>query len=66
YHALVICTNATPLVCSRVPIWVELYPNCEASSRISIRGETATVEGIELTDVLALLDLVGTTIVEKH
>lgn len=53
----VVCSQVTSLVESRVPMWVELYPDCEAHSRVSLRGEsTTTVADIQLTDLLDLLD----------
>ncbi len=52
----VICSQATFMVNLHVPVWVELYPNCAACSIVSVRGETKTVEEIQLTDLLALLD----------
>ena len=52
----VICSRATPAVESRVPVWVELHPNCGTRSRVGVRGETASVEEVRLDDLLALLD----------
>jgi hypothetical protein len=53
---IVVCSRATFSVRLRVPVWVELYPECEAHSVISIGGETTTVEEIQLSDILSLLD----------
>jgi hypothetical protein len=53
---LVLCSQVTPVVESRIPIWIELYPTCEGPSVVSIRGETSTVQEIQLADLLALLD----------
>ncbi len=52
----VVCSRATPAVESRVPIWVELYPDHQAHSRVGLRGVTTTVEDMQFDDLLALLD----------
>src|ERR671933_840143 len=52
----VVCSQVTSMVESCVPVWVELYPDCEAHSVVSIRGETTTVDDIQLTDLLEILD----------
>lgn len=53
---LVICSQVTPLVKERVRNWVELYPDCEPHSEISIEGESSTVEDMQLTDLLDVVD----------
>jgi hypothetical protein len=53
---LVVCSRVTPVVESCVPVWIELYPACQECSVVSIRGETMTVQDIELADLLTLLD----------
>ncbi len=53
---LVVCSRATFMVKFCAPVWIELYPNREALSRISILTEVTTVEEIHLTDLLSLLD----------
>lgn len=52
----VVCSQSTPRVESQVSVWVELYRDCGTCSKVSVRGETETVEDIQLTDLLALLD----------
>ncbi|MBA3474448.1 MAG: hypothetical protein H0T57_14700 [Rubrobacter sp.] len=52
----VVCSQSTPRVESQVRVWVELYRDCGTRSKVSVRGETETVEDIQLTDLLALLD----------
>lgn len=53
---LVICSQVTPLVGERVRNWVELYPDCEPHSVIRIEGESSTVEDIQLSDLLEVVD----------
>jgi hypothetical protein len=36
--------------------WVELYPNFEAHSVVSVLGERSTVEEIQLSDLLSIVD----------
>src|ERR671933_535646 len=52
----VVCSQVTHVVESCVPIWVELYPDYEAHSKVSIWGEITTVEDIQLPDLLKVLD----------
>ncbi len=53
----VICSRAMPLIETTVPVWVELHPDDGPDSRVGIRGETRTVGGIQLEDLLELLEL---------
>ena len=55
---LVICSRATSVVRERVPNWVELYPNCELVSTICVDGECSTVDDVQLSDLVALVDRV--------
>ncbi len=52
----VICSQVTPVVEFLVPVWVELYPDCQAHSKIGVKGETTTVDDVQLADLLAFLD----------
>ena len=53
---LVVCSRATARVESQVPNWVELYPCCEARSVVNLRGERTTIEEIQLSDLLSIVD----------
>jgi len=53
---LVICSHATPTVELRSLVWVELYPDHESISTVSIDGERSTVVGIDLADLLSTID----------
>lgn len=53
---MVICSEATGVVRERVPFWVELYPGYESRSVVSLEGTRSTIEEIELSDLLAVLD----------
>lgn len=53
---MVVCSEATGVVRERVPFWVELYPGYESRSVVSLEGRRSTIEEIELSDLLAVLD----------
>jgi hypothetical protein len=53
---LVICSRITSLVRDRVPNWVELYPECRPLSTFCIGGESTTVDDVQLSDLLSLID----------
>jgi hypothetical protein len=53
---MVICSEATGVVRERVPFWIELYPRYEARSVVSLEGARSTIEEIQLSDLLAVLD----------
>jgi hypothetical protein len=53
---LVVCSRLTARVEDRAPSWVELYPNFEAHSVVSVLGERSTVEEIQLSDLLSIID----------
>ncbi len=53
---LVICSRVTSVVRDRVPNWVELYPECQPLSTFCIGGESSTVDNVQLSDLLSLVD----------
>ena len=53
---LVICSRATSVVRDRVPNWIELYPNCQPLSTICIGGELSTVDDVQLSELIAVVD----------
>ena len=54
---LVVCSRLVPAVEEvGVPVWVELYPDHGAVSRVSARGELRTVDDMQLKDLLCLVD----------
>jgi len=53
---LVICSRVTSLVKERVPNWVELYPDCESLSTFCIGGETSTMDEVQLSNLLSVVD----------
>ena len=53
---LVICSRVTSLVRNRVPNWVELYPECRPFFTFCIGGESTTVDDVQLSDLLSLID----------
>jgi hypothetical protein len=55
---LVICSVATPVVRSTAPAWVELYTDHGTLSSVSIQEKRSTVEGMQLADILGILDKV--------
>jgi hypothetical protein len=53
---LVVCSRLTARLQDHAPSWVELYPDCEAHSVVSILGERSTAEEIQLSDLLSIID----------
>lgn len=53
---MVVTSRVTELVESRIPLWVELYPNCENWSVVGVWGERYRVENMQLSDLLVLVD----------
>jgi hypothetical protein len=53
---LVICSRVTSVVRDHAPNWVELYPDCEALSTVYINGEISTMDDVQLSDLLSLVD----------
>jgi hypothetical protein len=53
---LVVCSRLTARVEDHAPSWVELYPNHGVCSVVSVLGERSTVEGIQLSDLLSIID----------
>ena len=55
---LVICSRATATVQGTAPAWVELYTDDGPLSSVAIGSERSTVAGIELDDILRIVDRV--------
>lgn len=55
---LVICSHVTPAVRAAASSWVELYTDYGSISSVSIRLERSKVEGIEISDLLQIVDRV--------
>lgn len=53
---MVVTSRMTSLIESRIPIWVELYRDCEPSSVASVRGERVSVDDMQLSDLALLID----------
>jgi hypothetical protein len=53
---MVICSEVTEVVRENVPVWVELYPQHEAYSVVSIEGKRKEYALIELSDLLSIVD----------
>jgi hypothetical protein len=53
---MVIFSEATGVVRERVPVWVELYPGYEPRSVVGIGEERSTIEEIQLSDLLSIID----------
>ena len=53
---MVICSEATSFVRERVAVWVELYPDYGSSSVVGIEGRRTTIEEIQLSDLLSIVD----------
>jgi hypothetical protein len=53
---LVVCSRLTARVEDHAASWVELYPYHGRGSVVSMLGERSTVEEIQLSDLLSILD----------
>jgi hypothetical protein len=53
---MVICSEATSVVRERASVWVELYPDYGSSSVVGIEGRRTTIEEIQLSDLLSIVD----------
>jgi hypothetical protein len=53
---MVVFSEAGGLVRERVPFWVELYPGYGPSSVVGASGERSTIEDIQLSDLLSMVD----------
>jgi len=53
---MVVFSEATGLVRERVPVWVELYPEYGQRSVVGVGEERSTVEEIQLSDLLSVVD----------
>lgn len=53
---LVICSHVTPAVQAAAPSWVELYTDHGSISSVSIHLERFTVKGMEISDLLLIVD----------
>ena len=58
---LVVCSKLTAQVEDRAPSWVELYPNHGSRSVVSVLGERSSVEELQLSDLLSIIDRTGGT-----
>ena len=56
---LVVCSRLTTRVSANVHSWVELYPRCGSQSFVSVQGDRSTIEEIQLSDLLSILDEVA-------
>ncbi len=53
---VVVCSHVTPLVEGRVLAWVDLYPEGDRRATISIDGIRVETGGVELDDLLSIVD----------
>ena len=53
---VVVCSHVTPLVEGRVLAWVDLYPEGERLATIGIDGLRVETDGVELEDLLSIID----------
>jgi hypothetical protein len=53
---MVIFSEATGVVRERVPLWVELYPGYGPESVVGVGEERSTIEEIQLSDLLSVVD----------
>ena len=53
---LVVCSNLTPAVEADTISWIELYYDHGPLSTVSVGGNRSITEGIELPDLLSIVD----------
>ena len=53
---MVICSRLTYAVETGCLAWVELYPEQDSLARVSVEGKSSTIIGIELVDILSIVD----------
>lgn len=53
---MVVCDHATRTVREGVAVWLELYPGGDARSTASVHGERKTIEDVQLSDIVGLVD----------
>ncbi len=53
---MVVCAEASAAVRGGLPVWGELYAGHGARSVVSIAGDASTVEDIQLSDLLLIVD----------
>lgn len=53
---MVVCDSVTPAVRHGVEIWLELYPGGDSRSVVSVHGERSTIDDVQLSDIVALVD----------
>lgn len=56
---MVVCARSPGPACE-IPVWVELYPGGGPVSVVSVAGGRREIEGIELREILALVDRADT------
>lgn len=60
---MVVCGGATPAVRRQARVWVELYPEGVAHSRVGVDDQVTEVEHMQLADLLNIVDQ-GTTLAQ--
>jgi len=53
---VVVCSRVTALVERRVSVWVDLYPDGDRLATVSIAGRRTKSDGIQLEDLLSIVD----------
>lgn len=56
---MVVCSKATSALKGGVRVWVELYPDNDASSVASVGGRRTEYAEIQLPDLLSIVDKAG-------
>jgi hypothetical protein len=53
---LVVCTRLTACIEDHTPSWLQLYPHSETHSVVGVLGEHPTVEKVQRSDLLSIID----------
>ena len=56
HPTVVICDEATPVVCDHSEVWLELYPDQGSRSVLGFRSERSLIEDVQLSDIITIID----------
>jgi hypothetical protein len=53
---MIVFSEETCVVRERVPVWVEAYPGYGPQPAVGVGGERSTIEEVQLSDLLSVVD----------
>lgn len=60
---LVICSRVTPVVESKAPVWIELYPGHASGAVVELQGEREAILEMDFEKLLSTIDRAGSLFV---